>query len=354
MMPSYVDFGADRTPVTSDPARPEAAVDRPVGAEMDDRGDGGRRGVLGRVIGVAALVVGLQVLLVALFAWPAIKTAPRDLPVVVAAPPPAAAALAQRLAAARPGAFDVTTVADETAAGTALRDREAYAAFVLRPRGPALLVASGASPVVAQLLTQQAQALGGGSSVQVIDVVPTDRDDPRGAGFAAGFLPLVLTSLAAGVLMLAAVRSWRVRLTGIIVFAVGAGFAGAAVLQYWLGVLPGSYPLNAAVIGLLALAISGAVAGLGALLGPPGVGLAALAVFVVGNPLSAVASAPELLPQPWGAVGQFLPPGAGATLLRSTAYFDGAGGAIAAWTLAAWAVGGIVLLMIGRRRIRAH
>ena len=70
-MSSYVDFGADRTPVTSDPARPE--MDRPVGAEMDDRGDSGRRGVLGRAIGVAALVVGLQVLLVALFAWPAIK-----------------------------------------------------------------------------------------------------------------------------------------------------------------------------------------------------------------------------------------------------------------------------------------
>jgi hypothetical protein len=303
---------------------------------------------------VAALAVGLQVLLVALFAWPAIKTAPRDLPVVVAAPPPAAAALTQRLTAARPGAFTVTTVADETAATTALRDRHAYAAFVLHPRGPALLVASGASPVVAQLLTQQAQALGGGSSVQIIDVVPTDRDDPRGAGFAAGFLPLVLTSMAAGILLLAAVPSRRGRLAGIVLFAVGAGLAGAAVLQYWLGVLPGSYTLNAAVIGLLALAISGAVAGLGAVLGPAGVGLGALAVFVVGNPLSAVASAPELLPQPWGAVGQFLPPGAGATLLRSAAYFDGAGGATVAWTLGAWALAGILLLAIGRRRVGAH
>ncbi len=77
-------------------------------------------------------------------------------------------------------------------------------------------------------------------------------------------------------------------------------------------------------------------------------------VFLVGNPLSAVASAPELLPQPWGRLGQFLPPGAGATLLRSTAYFDGAGGTTAAWTLAGWALAGIVLLMIGRRRIGAH
>jgi hypothetical protein len=327
---------------------------RPAGATGNgDRG--GRRGqAVGSVVGVAALAVALQVLLVALFAWPAIKTAPRDLPIVVAAPPPAATAVAQRLRATRPGAFEVTTVADETAAAGALRDREAYAAFVLRPQGPALLVASAASPVVAQLLTQQAQALGGGNPIPVVDIVPTDPDDPRGAGFAAGFLPLVLTSMAAGILVVAAVRSRRARLTGIAVFAAGAGFAGAAVLQYWLSALPGSYAANAAVIGLLALAISGSVAGLGALVGPAGIGLGALLVFLVGNPLSAVASAPELLPQPWGQAGQFLPPGAGATLLRSTAYFDGAGGAAPAWTLAGWASAGIVLLLIGRRRVGAH
>jgi hypothetical protein len=272
----------------------------------------------------------------------------------VAAPPPVAAQLVNQLRTARPGAFEVTTVADEAAAADALRKRAAYAAFVVRPQGPALLVASAASPVVAQLLIQQAQGLGGGSQIPVVDVVPTDPDDPRGAGFAAGFLPLVLTSMAAGILVVAAVRSRRARLTGVLVFAIGAGLAGAAVLQYWLGALSGSYPANAAVIGLLALAMSGAIAGLGALLGPAGIALGALVVFLVGNPLSAVASAPELLPQPWGEIGQRLPPGAGATLLRSTAFFDGAGGAAATWTLAVWALASIVLLVIGRRRIGAH
>jgi hypothetical protein len=348
-MSSFVDSGPDRA------GRDPAVVDPPAGTVAAGNEKGRRQGGVGRAIGVAALAVGLQVLLIALFAWPAIKTAPRDLPVVVAAPPPAATALTQQLATTRPGAFKVTTVADEAAATAALRNREAYAAFVLRPQGPALLVASAASPVVAQLLTQQAQALGGGGSpVPVVDVVPTDRDDPRGAGFAAGLLPLVLTSMLAGILVLAAVRARWARLTGVIVFAVGAGLAGAAVLQYWMGALPGSYAVNAGVIGLLALAISGAIAGLGALLGLAGIGLGAVAVFLVGNPLSAVASAPELLPQPWGEVGQFLPPGAGATLLRSAAYFDGAGGTAALWTLGAWALGGIVLLLIGWRRIGAH
>jgi len=310
-----------------------------------------------RAAALVVLVVTVQALLVALFAWPAIKTAPRDLPVIVAAPGPAAAALSERLNSARPGAFRVTTVADQAAADAALRERRAYAAFILGPGGPMLHVTSAASPVVAQLLTQQVQALGASGDskpIPVVDVVATDPDDPRGAGFASGFLPLVLTSMAAGVLLAVVVGSRAARFAGIGVFAALAGLAGAAVLQYGLGVLPGPYLANAAVVGLLALAVSSAVAGLGALLGTAGIGLGVLLVFFLGNPLSAVASAPELLPTPWGQLGQLLPPGAGGTLLRSTAYFQGAGGTAAAWTLTAWAVVGLVLVLVGRRNYARH
>ncbi|MCM0677658.1 hypothetical protein NCC78_23645, partial [Micromonospora phytophila] len=59
-------------------------------------------------VALAALAVGVQALLVPLFAAPAANLAPRDLPVAVAGPAPAADELAGRLAAARPGAFAVT------------------------------------------------------------------------------------------------------------------------------------------------------------------------------------------------------------------------------------------------------
>jgi hypothetical protein len=300
-------------------------------------------------LGLAALiavgVVFVQALLVPLFAWPAANLAPRDLPVVVAGPAPAAASLADRLAAADPGAFEVTTVADEAAADNALRDRDAYAAFVVGPNGVVLHTASGASPTVAAILTAAASQLG---PVQVKDVVPTDPDDPRGGGFAAGFLPLALTSMLAGIAFALVVRGRAARLAGLVTFGVLAGLAGAAVLQYWLGVLPGTYLANAAVIGLVALAISGAMAGLAAAVGRAGLGLGALVIFLVGNPLSAVAAAPELLPQPWGEVGQWLPVGAGGTLLRAVAYFDGAGATRPLWILSAWALVGLALVLIGR------
>jgi hypothetical protein len=133
------------------------------------------------------------------FAWPAQKTAPRDLPVVVAGPAPATAAVIDRLRTERPDAFDIDTVPDAAAADAALRDRTAYAAFVLDQGGVSLHVAPAAGPTVSTLLSQAAQQLGNGHPVPVVDVVATPSDDPRGAGFSSGFLPLLLTSLACGV-----------------------------------------------------------------------------------------------------------------------------------------------------------
>jgi len=124
-------------------------------------------------------------------------------------------------------------------------------------------------------------------------------------------------------------------------------------MQYGLDALPGDYLANAAAVALLALAMAAAMAGLGAVLGGAGIVLAVLAVFLLGNPLSGLTSAPELLPQPWGAIGQLLPPGAGGTLLRSVAFFDGAGGSSPALVLAAWAGAGLLLAVAtGRSRLR--
>jgi hypothetical protein len=297
---------------------------------------------------VAGAAVVLQALLVPLFSGIAANLEPRDLPVVVAGPPPAAAEFAGRLEAAEPGAFEVTTVADEAAADAALRDREAYAAFVLGPSGPSLHTASAASPTVAAALTQAAAQLGGGQPLPVVDIVPTDPDDPRGAGFASGFLPLAMTSMVAGILLALLVRGRGARLLGLVIFAVLAGPVGTAVLQSWLGLLSGDFLANSGVIALFALAASATVAGLAALLGRAGIGLGVLLVFLLGNPLSAVSAAPELLPQPWGAVGQWLPVGAGGTLLRSTVYFDGAGGTQALWVLIGYAAIGLALAAVGR------
>jgi hypothetical protein len=298
---------------------------------------------------VIAGVVVLQALLVMWFAWPQQKIAPRDLPVVVAGPAPAAASVVDRLRTERPGAFDISTAPDAAAADQALRDRAAYAAFVLAPTGVSLHVASAASPTVSTLLSQAAQQLGGGRPVTVVDVVPTPAGDPRGAGFAAGFLPLLLTSLAGGAALLFVVRRHVARVIGLLAFAALAGLVVAGVMHA-LGTLTGPFLPSAGVIALVVLAISATVSGLGAVFGIPGLAFGGLLVVFVGNPISGLTSAPELLPKPWGLIGQYLPPGAGASLLRSVAFFDGAGAARHWWVLAVWAAAGLGLTAIGHFR----
>jgi len=294
---------------------------------------------------IAIAVVAGQALLIPLFAAPAANLAPRDLPLAVAGPPQVAA----QLAAQHPGAFEITQVTDPAAADTKIKDREVYGAILVTATGPEVHVASAAGPVVAQLLTQAAAGLG--PNVPVRDVVPVDPDDPRGAGFGAGFLPLAITSLLAGVLVYFFVPRRGARLAALVTFAAPAGLAGAAVQVGWLGILPGHYLAVAGSLGLFALAVSAAMTGIAALVGREGLGLGALVMFLVGNALSGIAAAPELLPQPWGAVGQWLPIGAGGTLLRSVAYFDGHGGLFAGAVLTAYAIGGLALVLIGRSRV---
>jgi hypothetical protein len=303
-----------------------------------------------RALGIAAIASVIVTLLVTWFAWPAKEVKPRDLPVVVAGPAPAVAAISQRLQAALPNGFEISTAPDAATADTALRDREAYAAFVSSGTGQlALHTASAASPTVAALLGQAAQQLGGGNPVTIVDVVPGPAEDPRGAGFASGFLPLVLASMVVSVLLSLTIAVKSARVLGLAAFAVVAGLVGAAALR-WLGVLDGAYLPSAGAISLLALAIGATIIGLASAIGRAGIAIGVLLVFVLGNPISAVAAAPELLPQPWGTIGQLLPPGAGATLLRSAALFDGARAANPLWTLLAWAAAGLVLLVIGRNR----
>ncbi|BCJ28179.1 hypothetical protein [Actinocatenispora sera] len=316
--------------------------------------DTARRRTVGPLVGIVLAVVAVQAALLTMFAWPALHSAPRDLPIVVAGPAPAAHQLAGQLAAAKPGAFEVDTVASDAAADRALRQRDAYGAFLIGRGGVQLHVASAASPQIAMLLRQVAQGAEQrtGTHVAVTDVVPTDKDDPNGVVLSIGILPLVMTSMLAGILLGLAIASRWLRLVGVLLFAALAGLASMAIGQYALGAVPGSYVLNAAVVGLLALAVAGSMLGLVALLGAPGAGLGVAVLFVVGIPLAGLTSAPALLPAGWGAVGQFLPPGAGGTLLRSVVYFDSAGAGTPLAVLAGWAVVGLALLLVGRAKPR--
>ncbi|MDQ4084626.1 MAG: hypothetical protein M3165_02305 [Actinomycetota bacterium] len=306
--------------------------------------------VAGAVLGLTALLA----LVLTAFAWPAARSAPRDVPIAVAAPAPVAAQVERGLTTAA-GAFDVRRVGSRAAAVSAIEDREVYGALVVGPSGPRMLTASAAGPAVAQILGQVAARMSAESPagpVEVIDVVPLPEDDPRGAGLAAGALPLVLAGIAAAaVLSLRMSGPWR-RLVGAVGFAVGGGLAVTAILQFWLGSLAGDYWLTSAVVSLAVGAVATTLLGLERVLGPAGLGVGAAVMLLLGNPLSGLTSAPELLPSGWGALGQLLPPGAAGTALRSVAFFDGAGAGEALVVLGCWLAAGLLLCAVPVSRAR--
>ncbi|WP_298328766.1 hypothetical protein [Haloactinopolyspora sp.] len=302
-----------------------------------------------RVMGVAAGVSVLIGLLITAFVWPNSQIEPRDVPLVVAGPAATVAAVQAQLDETAPGAFEVEAVADADAARQVIVDNRAYGAVVVDSTGPPrILTATAASPAVASMLQSIADQMATGEAASgVEDVVPLPADDPRGSGFNGGALPMVMGGLAVGFVMALAVTGLRRRFYGATLAAAGGGAVAALVMHSWLGVLDGSWWAEAGAFALAIAAVSFTVLGLQALVGRAGLGLAGLVIMLVGNPLSGVTSAPEMLPSGWGALGQALPPGAGGRLLRSVAYFDGAGAGGPVLVLSLWIAGALLAAGVG-------
>jgi hypothetical protein len=295
---------------------------------------------------IAVIVPVAIALALALFAWPATSIEPRDLPIGVVGAPGVETRLAQQ-----PGAFDVHRYADAASARSAIRDRDVYGAIVAEPGGTTVLTASAASFTVAQLLQQEAAALAeDGAPPRVDDVVPTPADDPRGAALTATVLPIVLGGMLTALLARALTPPGVRRIGALMAGAALAGVTAVLIVQGWLGVLDGSWLANAGVLGLTVLAIAAPIVALAALLGAVGIAIGALVMLLIGNPWSGVSSAPELLPSAVGTIGQLLPPGAGGNLLRSSAFFDGNGGAGSLAVLIVWALLGLVVLAVVAQR----
>ncbi|GIH51869.1 membrane protein [Microbispora rosea subsp. rosea] len=301
------------------------------------------------------LTVSISLLLTA-FAWPSVRSSVHDVPIAVAGPAPAVKQLTAALGRRLPEGFAVTEVADTAAAEQLIRDRKVYGAIDVSSGTPQVITASAGSAAVVQALnsiaTGLSQARGTGTAVAARDLVPLPADDPRGAGLAAGALPLVMGGLLAAVLLTRLVRGTVRRVTGAFAFAITGGLAVAAILQFWLGSLGGCYWANGGAVALTIAATSLSILGFESLLGYAGLGLGAATMMLIGNPLSGTATAPEMLPGWSGTLGQLLPPGAGGRLLRSTAFFEGHGIAHSVTVLATWLTLGMVLCLAGGLRHR--
>jgi hypothetical protein len=264
-------------------------------------------------------------------------------------------AQAQGFEASATGKFSVRAEGSTSAAKRAIRHRDVYGAVV--PSGNAiseLLIAPAASNQAANYLRNALGQPTSGKPPKVVEVVPLPPDDSAGnsiglllqvlilggtigvvgmgslvprlrADFRHGILPLTFLVLYAFVL-------------GLIITLVGAAFGVATDVGFGDRVL---------AFALISFAVTASTAALVALIGPAGSGVAALVYFLIGTQISGANTAPDFLPHFWRTLGEYLPPGAGATLIRNVFYFPDASSTKPITILAVYvAVGCLVLVTL--------
>lgn len=340
---------AGQPPAPPDPAEPPTGALPPLAAVF----------VKQLIFAIALSCVLLTMLLA--FGLSAIHSNPHHLKVGVSGQPAATSALSGALNHNDPSAYDITTYPDEASLAAAIKNRDVYGGFVSGSGTLRVLEAPAAGSSVAAALSTEGFALGNasGAKVALVNVVPFGPGDPRGSGFAAAALPLVIGGiLPALIFMRLFPQSLRRRVIGVLVFAIVGGLGVESVLDFWFGTVAGNFWTAGLGISLGMAAISLPFLGMDAMLGNLGFVIMVGLIMILGNALSGLASGPEWLPAGWGTLGQLLPPGASGSLLRATSFFGGRGAMGPLIVLICWVVAGYLLSAIsmakGRRQRRVE
>jgi hypothetical protein len=304
------------------------------------------------LVGTLLALAAIAALLVGAFAWPNADGGPRKLPIGVAGTGTVTSAqLKQVFTQNDSKTFSVHEYASEAALTKAIKHHKIYGGFSVSNSAATMFIATAASPTAASALNSVATGLSGqnSGSITVTDVVPMPEKDPRGTGLAAAELPLVLVALAPAIGMVLLYRRRRgAQLVAGVGASVAVGLVLALVFNYVSGSTSGSnYWFVAAGLALGVLATTLILLGLDAIAGRIGLGIGVAVLVLVAAPLSGLNTAPEWLPNPWGKLGQLLPAGANATMLRSTAFFNGHGAGEALLVMIFWAVVGLLLVGLG-------
>lgn len=295
------------------------------------------------VVGVAA-VIGVMF---SAFAAPSVHAGPDALPLAVSGSSASVAALEDALARSDAGAFDVTAYASADDAEKAIRDRDAVGGFALDQDRTTVLLASAAGSGYSQALRSIGLGLSAqGQSVAYRDVVPFTADDPAGAGVSALAIPLIFGAMISSVILVLVLRvRGRARAGLALAVAVLAGLVITTLMRFAFHSIDDGFLLTAVAVSMGTAAIGLTVLGLESAIGSPGLGMAAMLMMFVANPLSGFATGWQWLPHPWGLIGQLLPVGATGTAVRSTAFFDGHGATTSFVVLGAWIAVGLALVL---------
>lgn len=308
-----------------------------------------------RLLAVLAGVPAVLIIMLLCFLTPSLNSGAENLPLAIGGPPRATEQIASTLDARSPGSFETTTYAEPDQARQAVENRDAIGAITVGADGVTIITASGAGTPYAQLLTSIGEGLeAAGQHVTYDDAAPMTAEDPTGVTIASLALPLAFGGNVSAILLMTLLRrNPRLRLLGSILMSITSGLAITALLQFGFHTIDGGFWMTAGALSLGIVAISLTLIGAKDLFGFAGLGVAGFLLLFISNPLSGIATGPQWLPAPWGAIGQMMPIGAAGTAMRSAVFFDGAGAGQAVIVLICWAAAGLVMSALGDR-MTAH
>jgi hypothetical protein len=245
--------------------------------------------------------------------------------------------------------LDARAATDEKQARALLLDRTVDAAILINPEGATdtLLVASAGGPAVSSTAQQIARTLEADRHRQVTveDIrPPATGDGPGMSSFylvtgwrIGGYLAAAILGTAGGTRP-ANVHRTVIRLGSLALYAIASGLGGAVIA----GPLPGALEVHFARLwalgALIVFASAATTVAFQVLWGVIGIGVAILLFVVMGNPSAGGVYPDVLLPPFWRTAGQWLPPGAGTTVVRNTVYFSGNAIAQPLWVLTGYEV----------------
>jgi hypothetical protein len=338
----------DNAPDTAPPSTSSVAtVSRPSRADI------------ARIASVLGAVLLFQLIMVGSYVGAFHNPRPHDVPVAVVGPTPAVARGALQAIPNADRALALSVAADEASATRKIIDGDLYAALLLGAAGDQLLVASAASPSVADSLTKTFTAGETATgTLTVKDLAPLSSEDLRGVApfylvlswVVGGYLGATVVGLLRGMSSAGRTNAWR-RVAALGAYSVASGIVVSLLTAAVFGIVS-DHLLAVMLIGsLVVFATAVATAALQSIFGMAGTAIVLILFVAFGNPASGGPVVRPLLPGLWRTLGGALIPGAGTDAMRAAVYFPDRSITLAILTLGVWAVVGVaVVVLVGRVR----
>jgi hypothetical protein len=229
-------------------------------------------------------------------------------------------------------ALDVVPYGSRAAAVDGIHHLDVYGALVTTGDRVELLKSTAAAPQVASVLTALVTSQTARTQAPTVtDVSPLPAGDSAGSSIAILLQVVVLAGTIGAMSLGRLVPRYRARwgrgeLPGVflLLYALLVGFGTAGLARaFGIGADVRFWKLGLS-LALVNIAVAASIAGLVALVGSAGAPMGGVLYFLLGSPISGASTALPMMPTFWRHVGQALPPGAGATLLRRVLYFPDA------------------------------